>query len=149
MNYKVPYESALIGKGIVVTREKQVKKYLRFKFDFSTWQIFIGSYFLTAEIALRIGSDLFQTLLHEVPGSHYVIEAEVSNSGVKFSDTFIFSIRYCLVQKSVSTTHVRITGHVQFIKSVYSLVKRNHECFFLFESVQYFANCLFDIRRNY
>lgn len=53
------------------------------------------------------------------------METEVSNEGVKFSDTFTLSIRYCLVQTSVTTTHAFVTARIQFIKPVHSLFKRN------------------------
>ncbi|CAF4803845.1 unnamed protein product, partial [Rotaria sp. Silwood2] len=55
-----------------------------------------------------------QKILHKQAGSHYVIEAEVFNNGVKYSDTFSLAIRYCIVQTSGTTTNLRISAHVRF-----------------------------------
>ncbi|UJR28022.1 hypothetical protein I4U23_009281 [Adineta vaga] len=87
LNFKLPYNSSLAGKGIITTREKQ-------------------------------------TLIYEVSGSHYVLETEVCNEGVKFSDTFCLCMRYCLVQTSITTTHFRVTAEVRFCKSMNSLMKQ-------------------------
>ncbi len=59
-----------------------------------------------------------------MPGSHYIIEAEVCNEGVRYSDTFSLCIRYCLVQTSFTTTNLRVTALVRFSKPVNSLVRR-------------------------
>jgi len=69
---------------------------------------------------------LFQTLSHEASGSYYILETEVSNEGVKFSDTFYLSIRYCLVQKSVTTTNLRVTAQIHFSKTVNGFLKRSY-----------------------
>ncbi|CAF1420286.1 unnamed protein product [Rotaria sordida] len=63
LDYKVPFETRLLGKSTIITREKQ-------------------------------------TRFHHVPGSHYVVETEVCNQGIKFSDTFALIIRCCLIEKS-------------------------------------------------
>ena len=60
----------------------------------------------------------------EAPGSHYTLETEVYNEGVKFSDTFLLILRYCLVQTSVTTTNLRVTAQVIYIKSVNGFIKR-------------------------
>ncbi|CAF2345077.1 unnamed protein product [Rotaria sp. Silwood2] len=70
-----------------------------------------------------------QKILHKQAGSHYVIEAEVFNNGVKYSDTFSLAIRYCIVQTSGTTTNLRISAHVRFCKSVIGFIKRSY-CFF-------------------
>ena len=59
-----------------------------------------------------------------MPGSHYILEAEVFNEGVRYSDSFSLCIRYCLVQTSFTTTNLRITALVRFFKTVNGLVKR-------------------------
>ncbi|CAF0932954.1 unnamed protein product [Rotaria sp. Silwood1] len=65
-----------------------------------------------------------QTILHKEPGSHYIVETEVFNEGVKYSDTFSLAIRYCIVQTSVTTTHLRVTAHVRFCKSPIGFIKQ-------------------------
>jgi hypothetical protein len=60
-----------------------------------------------------------------VPGSHYVLEVEVVNSGVRYSDTFSLAIRYCLVQIAIDTTYLRVTAQVQFKKPVNAVIKRS------------------------
>lgn len=65
-----------------------------------------------------------QILFHEVPGSHYMLETEVCNTGVKFSDTFSLIIRYCLVQTSPTRTSLRVTAQVVYNKSVIRFVRR-------------------------
>ena len=67
----------------------------------------------------------FQTLTFEAAGSHYILEAEVCNEGVKYSDTFSLSIRYCLVQTCITTTNLRVSAHVHFSKPVNSILKRS------------------------
>ncbi|CAF0786889.1 unnamed protein product [Adineta steineri] len=64
-----------------------------------------------------------QTLTHDVAGSHYVVDAEVFNDGVKYSDTFSLCMRYCLLQTSTKTTSLRVTALVRFNKSATSLFK--------------------------
>ncbi|CAF0931903.1 unnamed protein product [Adineta steineri] len=87
LTYKVPYESTLIGKSTIVTREKQ-------------------------------------TLFHEIPGSHYMLETEVSNEGVRYSDTFSLTMRYCLVQMSSTTTNLRVTAQITYTKALNRFIKQ-------------------------
>ncbi|CAF1235827.1 unnamed protein product [Rotaria magnacalcarata] len=87
LNYKVPFETTLMGKSTIITREKQ-------------------------------------TRVHDVPGSHFVIETEVSNEGVKFSDTFCLLIRFCIVQTSPTTTHLLVTARIHYVKSVNGIIKQ-------------------------
>jgi hypothetical protein len=96
----------------------------------------------------------FQTLVHEMPGSHYIIEAEVCNEGVRYSDTFSLCIRYCLVQTSFTTTNLRVTALVRFSKPVNSLVRRKFlKIFFMligggFSDRNYRKKRLFSITRS-
>ena len=59
-----------------------------------------------------------------MPGSHYMVETEVSNEGVKFSDTFSLTIRFCLVQTSITTTKLCVTAHIVYNKPVIGFIKR-------------------------
>ncbi len=72
--------------------------------------------------------------MHEVTGSLYVIEAEVVNDGVKFSDAFALLIRYCLVQTAPTTTHLYVTAQVHFKKTLNGLIKRSFFYYFLLAS---------------
>ncbi|CAF0723444.1 unnamed protein product [Adineta ricciae] len=65
-----------------------------------------------------------QILFHEVSGSHYMVETEVSNEGVKFSDTFSLIIRFCLVQTSITTTKLCVTAHIVYNKAVMGFIKQ-------------------------
>ncbi|CAF4359086.1 unnamed protein product [Rotaria sp. Silwood2] len=87
LNYKVPFETRLLGKSTIVTREKQIRSC-------------------------------------EVPGSHYVIETEVYNDGVRFSDTFALIIRFCLVQISSTTSNLLVTARIQYINSFNAFIKQ-------------------------
>jgi len=53
-----------------------------------------------------------------------MLETDVYNEGVKFSDTFSLILRYCLVQTSVTTTHLRVTANIIYNKSVNGIIKR-------------------------
>ncbi len=79
---------------------------------------------LITEFRTALKYFLFQTLSCEVPGSHYILEAEVCNEGVKYSDTFSLSLRYCSVQTSVTTTNLRVTAQIRFCKTINTFVKR-------------------------
>jgi hypothetical protein len=53
-----------------------------------------------------------------------MLETEVCNEGVKFSDTFSLKMRYCLVQTSLTRTNLLVTGQIVYIKQVNGLIKR-------------------------
>ncbi|CAF0932691.1 unnamed protein product [Rotaria sordida] len=87
LDYKVPFETRLLGKSTIITREKQ-------------------------------------TRFHHVPGSHYVVETEVCNQGIKFSDTFALIIRFCLIQISSTTSNLLVTARIHYIKTVNGFIKQ-------------------------
>jgi hypothetical protein len=53
-----------------------------------------------------------------------MLETEVCNEGVKFSDTFSLKMRYCLVQTSLTKTNLLVTAQIVYIKQVNGLIKR-------------------------
>ncbi len=53
-----------------------------------------------------------------------MLETEVCNQGVKFSDTFSLIIRYCLVQTSSTTTNLHVTAHIIYNRSINGFIKR-------------------------
>lgn len=65
-----------------------------------------------------------QSILQKISGSHYVLETEVYNEGVKFCDTFSLILRYCLVQTSLTTTNLRVTAQIIYNKSVNTFIKQ-------------------------
>ena len=52
-----------------------------------------------------------------------MLETEVCNEGVRYSDTFSLTMRYCLVQMSLTTTNLRVTAQITYIKSVNQFIK--------------------------
>ena len=64
-----------------------------------------------------------QVIDSEVCQSHYVVNAEVRNEGIKYADSFYVTSRYCLVQLEGDRTHLRITCEVKYVKSVMGIVK--------------------------
>jgi hypothetical protein len=67
-----------------------------------------------------------------------MLETEVYNEGVKFSDTFSLILRYCLVQTSLTTTHLRVTAQIIYNKSVNGFIKR-----WFFSCLNYFSKEFF------
>ena len=59
----------------------------------------------------------------EVTKSHYIIDTEVRNQGIKYADTFFVASRYCLYQISPNRSHLRITCEVRYIKSLMIIIK--------------------------
>ena len=107
LNYKLPYASAITGKGTILTREKQV------------------SASRSSDLYRHLLVSLLQTIFHQVPGSHYILETEVFNEGVKYTDTFSLILRYCLIQTSPLITHIKVTAQVQYHKNVNFVIKRS------------------------
>lgn len=138
----MPFESTLVGKGTITTREKQVNTLIKFlrlttkslrthSKAIDNRFIFLLSFSIKTTLFSTF-SDFIQILLHEIPNSHYVLETEVCNDGVKYSDTFSLFIRYCLVQISPTTTNLRVTAQVRFCKPVNGIIKRTVLLIFIF-----------------
>ena len=64
-----------------------------------------------------------QVIESELSQSHFVIDAQVRNEGIKYADSFYVSSRYCLVQVGVDRTHLRVTCEVKYVKSVMGIIK--------------------------
>ncbi|UJR14583.1 hypothetical protein I4U23_001578 [Adineta vaga] len=59
----------------------------------------------------------------EVPHSLYVINTEVHNEGVKYTDAFFVATRYCMFQRNAKHSHLKITAEIKYLKSVNLVVK--------------------------
>ena len=68
----------------------------------------------------------------EVDQSHYIIDTEVRNEGIKYADTFFVASRYCLVQIGPNKSHLKVTCEVRYVKSVMMIIKCNSSFFSLF-----------------
>lgn len=62
---------------------------------------------------------------NEVDQSHYIIDTEVRNEGIKYADTFYVASRYCLVQIGPNKSHLKLTCEVRYVKSVMMIIKCN------------------------
>ena len=62
--------------------------------------------------------------------SHYIIDTEVRNEGIKYADTFFVASRYCLVQIGPNKSHLKVTCEVRYVKSVMMIIKCT-TCIFL------------------
>ncbi|CAF1637877.1 unnamed protein product, partial [Adineta ricciae] len=49
----------------------------------------------------------------EQPKSHYILDTEVRNEGIKYADSFFVASRYCLVQTGPNKTHLKVTCEVR------------------------------------
>lgn len=64
-----------------------------------------------------------QTVIYERKGEAYRVEAEVSNAGIPYADTFYTYVEYCLTRVSKSTCRLRIGACIRYRKSCFSMVK--------------------------
>ncbi len=59
----------------------------------------------------------------ELSNSHYIIDTEVRNEGIKYADTFFVASRYCLTQIGPNKSHLKVTCEVRYIKSLMIIIK--------------------------
>ncbi|XP_067143413.1 protein Aster-B-like isoform X4 [Centruroides vittatus] len=57
------------------------------------------------------------------PGHMYIIDCDVVNTGIPYSDTFSVKSFYCLTRVSNRHSRLRVHGYVHYKKSVWGLVK--------------------------
>ncbi|RZF43627.1 hypothetical protein LSTR_LSTR009224 [Laodelphax striatellus] len=57
------------------------------------------------------------------PGELYIIDAETSNYGVPYADTFYVDFHYCLLKTSSKTSSLTVHSQVMYRKSVWGLIK--------------------------
>lgn len=70
----------------------------------------------------------------ELSNSHYIIDTEVRNEGIKYADNFFVASRYCLYQIGPNKSHLKVTCEVRYIKSVMMIIK----CLILFTFISTF-----------
>ncbi|UJR38575.1 hypothetical protein I4U23_031241 [Adineta vaga] len=73
--------------------------------------------------ATTICSNEKQSIDCETSKSHYIIDTEVRNEGIKYADTFFVASRYCLVQTGPNKSHLKVTCEVRYVKSVMMIIK--------------------------
>ncbi|CAF3759864.1 unnamed protein product [Rotaria sordida] len=66
-----------------------------------------------------------QIIDSELSKSHYILDAEIRNEGIKYADAFFVACRYCLVQIGPNKAHLKITGEVRYVKSLMAIIKNN------------------------
>ncbi|CAF0794972.1 unnamed protein product [Adineta steineri] len=64
-----------------------------------------------------------QTIEVEIPHSVYVINTDVYNEGVKYTDSFYVASRYCMYQRDAKHSSLRISAEIKYIKSVNGFIK--------------------------
>ncbi|CAF0951180.1 unnamed protein product [Adineta steineri] len=73
--------------------------------------------------ATTICSNEKQVIDCELSKSHYIIDTEVRNEGIKYADTFFVASRYCIVQIGANKSHLKVTCEVRYVKSVMMIIK--------------------------
>lgn len=68
-------------------------------------------------------TDTQRLMKQSKPGQLYVVDCEIVNTGIPYSDTFSVKSRYCLSRVSNQETRIIVHGHVNYKKSVWGLVK--------------------------
>jgi hypothetical protein len=66
----------------------------------------------------------------ELSKSHYVIDTEVRNEGIKYADSFFVASRYCLIQIAPNKSHLKVTCEVRYVKSLMAIIKSTLNYFF-------------------
>ncbi|CAF1348170.1 unnamed protein product [Adineta ricciae] len=73
--------------------------------------------------ATTICSNEKQIIDCESSKSHYIIDTEVRNEGIRYADTFFIASRYCLIQTGPNKSHLKVTCEVRYVKSVMVIIK--------------------------
>ncbi len=53
----------------------------------------------------------------------YIINKEIYNEGVKYTDAFFLATRFCMFQRDAKHSSLRITSEVKYIKNVNGIAK--------------------------
>jgi len=59
----------------------------------------------------------------ELSNSHYIVDTEVRNEGIKYADAFYVASRYCLIQTGRNKSHLKLTCEVKYVKSLMAIIK--------------------------
>ncbi|XP_048589080.1 protein Aster-B isoform X2 [Nematostella vectensis] len=58
-----------------------------------------------------------------IPGKLYVVEAEVTNEGIPYGESFSVLNRYCITKNTDKSCRLRVTSEIRYKKSVWGFVK--------------------------
>lgn len=61
----------------------------------------------------------------------YVINTEVFNEGMRYTDAFFVATRFCMWQRDAKSSSLRITAEVRYVKSVNGIAKCKRILFFV------------------
>ncbi|CAF0818181.1 unnamed protein product [Rotaria sordida] len=73
--------------------------------------------------ATTICSNEKQIIQCELSKSHYIIDTEVRNEGIKYADAFFIASRYCLIQTGPNKSHLKVTCEVRYLRSLMIIIK--------------------------
>ncbi len=65
----------------------------------------------------------------------YVLNCEVYNEGMKYTDAFYVATRFCMVQRDSEHSSLKVTGEIRYIKNVNSFIKCNEKIFSKFSII--------------
>lgn len=57
------------------------------------------------------------------PGNLYLVEAEVTNGGIPYGDSFYVANHYCLTREADGSTKVIMWSNVKYKKNVWGFMK--------------------------
>lgn len=69
--------------------------------------------------------------------SHYIVDTEVRNEGIKYADAFFVASRYCLVQLGPNRSHLKVTCEVKYVKSLMIIIKCKLIIYFYKKNILY------------
>ncbi|CAF1135138.1 unnamed protein product [Rotaria sp. Silwood1] len=64
-----------------------------------------------------------QTLEVEKPHLMYILNTEVYNEGIRYTDTFYVATRFCMIQYDAEHSSLRITAEMRYIKHINGFIK--------------------------
>ena len=70
-----------------------------------------------------IESTGLQVIEVEKPRSLYVVNSDVYNEGMKYTDTFFVATRFCMFQRDAKHSFFRVTAEVKYVKNVNAIIK--------------------------
>lgn len=69
----------------------------------------------------------------------HVVNTEVFNEGMKYTDAFYVATRFCMWQRDAKHSFIRISAEVRYVKSVNGIAKGKRQIFARYSSI-----CSFD-----
>jgi hypothetical protein len=53
----------------------------------------------------------------------YVVNTEVYNEGMKYTDAFFVATRFCMFQRNAKNSSLRVSAEVRYVKNVNAIAK--------------------------